>query len=386
MDSNLRASSVLTLRTACLLLLISINSSIFLQSFDSQFSAHAQPYLASRYPTLTAELNATEIAVIARLIEVKPTLGGPADDEFLARFEVVQVLKGDKIEPKLVIEEPFFGEEKPGSLFLLSGWRRKTVFWRDPVPISARSQAYLGKLLALPKAGVERLAFFLDYLNDSETFVVCDAHNEFTKVDYKTLTTLKSRLNHDQILEWLQDSKAPHSRRRLLFLLLSICGNEKDIPLLEQRIREQTPALDACITCYIQLRGAEALEFVDELCLKPKDARYETSLNAIASLRFHASSSAVVPRQRLLDSLRLVLDRPKLAHSVIPDLAKMKDWDSMDRLMDLYRKADEKSLWIRTPVVEYLQSCPLPRAKVLLDECRTIDAAAVRRAEEKPSR
>src|SRR5687768_17064597 len=52
----------------------------------------------------------------------------------------------------------------------------------------------------------------------------------------------------------------------------------------------------------------------------------------------------------------------------------------MDRLVELYKTADEKNSWVRVPVINYLRACPLPKAKELLKECETIDPAAVKRA------
>jgi hypothetical protein len=48
--------------------------------------------------------------------------------------------------------------------------------------------------------------------------------------------------------------------------------------------------------------------------------------------------------------------------------------------MELYKKADEKTSWVRVPVINYLRACPLPKAKELLAECEKIDPAAVKRA------
>jgi hypothetical protein len=48
--------------------------------------------------------------------------------------------------------------------------------------------------------------------------------------------------------------------------------------------------------------------------------------------------------------------------------------------MELFKTADEKSSWVRVPVVNYLRACPLPRAKELLKECEKIDPAAYKRA------
>jgi hypothetical protein len=80
-----------------------------------------------------------------------------------------------------------------------------------------------------------------------------------------------------------------------------------------------------------------------------------------------------------------MLQRPELADLVIPDLAKWEDWSVMDKLFELFKTANDKNSWVRVPVVNYLRSCPLPKAKELLNECEKIDPAAVRRANMFPS-
>jgi hypothetical protein len=52
----------------------------------------------------------------------------------------------------------------------------------------------------------------------------------------------------------------------------------------------------------------------------------------------------------------------------------------MDKLFELFKSADEKTSWVRVPVINYLRACPLPRAKDLLAQCEKIDPAAVKRA------
>ena len=55
-------------------------------------------------------------------------------------------------------------------------------------------------------------------------------------------------------------------------------------------------------------------------------------------------------------------DRPELADLVIPDLSRWEDWTVMDRLVELFEKADDESNWVRVPVINFLRACPLPEA------------------------
>jgi hypothetical protein len=47
-------------------------------------------------------------------------------------------------------------------------------------------------------------------------------------------------------------------------------------------------------------------------------------------------SEGRIEKSRLRASMRILLDRPELADLVIADLARWKDWEIQDRLMDIY--------------------------------------------------
>ncbi len=65
---------------------------------------------------------------------------------------------------------------------------------------------------------------------------------------------------------------------------------------------------------------------------------------------------------------------------VIPDLARWEDWSQIDRLVELFKTADEKSSWVRVPVINYLRACPKPEAAAKLEELKELDPAAFKRA------
>jgi hypothetical protein len=65
---------------------------------------------------------------------------------------------------------------------------------------------------------------------------------------------------------------------------------------------------------------------------------------------------------------------------VIADLARWEDWSVIDRLTELFEKADADSIFVREPVVNYLRACPLPAAAEAIKKLEKIDPEAVRRA------
>ena len=89
----------------------------------------------------------------------------------------------------------------------------------------------------------------------------------------------------------------------------------------------------------------------------------------------------LIPRERIVAAVRHLLDRPKMADMIIPDLARWEDWSVMDRLVQMFKDADEETNWLRVPVITYLRACPKPEAKKHIEELAKIDPDAVRRAD-----
>ena len=348
--------------------------------------AWACPFCSATALTFTEEMASMDVVVVAQLVDVPAVKSEAAGSELpKARFEIVKVLKGDSlIKPKQVVHTLYFGDGTKGKAFLIMGIDPPNVMWSTPLPLSDRAQEYLEKIVKLPKEGAERYVFFQRYLEDDDEMLARDAYDEFAKASYDTVKSLKEHMKHDQLVAWIKNSDIPASRRRLYFVMLGICGDEKDLPMLEEMIqstdRKQRQGLDALIGCYLTLKGEAGLPMIEDAFLKNKKSDYADTYAVIMALRFHATDGGVIEKKRVVDSLRLMLERPELADLVIPDLARWEDWSAMDKLFELYKNADEKTSWVRVPVVNYLRACPLPKAKELLKECEKIDPQSVKRA------
>lgn len=356
--------------------------------------ALACPFCSGVSLTLSEEMKTATAAVVGKLVSLPPppaegaTLTG-ADSK--AVFEIVTVLKGEDLlktaEAPAVgrkIDVIYFGQDEPGKLFFLLGNDTPNVSWATPIPLTERSAEYAAKLPTVAENGADRLAFFQDYLEDPEELLARDSYDEFAKAPYIEVKQLKDRMQHDKLIARIKDPNVSPSRRRLYLTMLGVCGTKDDLPMLEEMIksddREQKTALDATIACYLTLNGPDGLPLVEDQFLKKADAEYTDTYAAIMALRFHGQEESQIPRDRLVASLRLMLDRPQLADLVIPDLARWQDWSAMDRLVQLFKEADEQSSWVRVPVIKYLKECPLPEAKQHIDELAKIDPKVVQQA------
>ena len=346
----------------------------------------ACPFCSAIALTFGEEIAGSDVAVIARLVELPPDPkdgNALAGSDIKARFEIVDVLKGEKALGKTrKFDALFFGKQPVGTLMLVLGVEPPNVNWSTPIAISDRGREYLLKSIALPKEGPERLAFFQDYLECDDETLARDAYDEFAKTPFAGLKEIKDIMHHDKILAWVQDTKIPPSRRNLYWMMLGICGQPDDLPLFEERIRSEDKQVksNALLASYLTLKGPAGMNLLEDLFLKNPNADYVDTYATVLAIRFHGQEETVIPRARLLEGLRYMLDRPQLADLVIPDLGRWEDWTVMDRLVDLFKNADDKSIWVRVPVISYLRACPLPKAKQYIDELTKIDPESVKRA------
>jgi hypothetical protein len=342
----------------------------------------ACPFCAAVSQTLRQEIEAMDGAAIGKLV---PDDGKTPAEEGIARFQIVEIIKGNELlKIGQVVSAPYFGKSTADSRFLLLGVDPPELMWSSPLPVSERAQKYIREMLALPADMTERLKFFQQYFEDSDSVLARDSYDEFANASYEEVKKLKPFMSREKLLGWISNTELSPDRKRLYLTLLGVCGNKEDTALLEELMRSSDPAkrtgMDAMIGCYLTLKGADGLALVEELFLKNKKCEFADVYAAIMALRFHGTDGGVIDRSRVVESMHYVLDRPELADLVIPDLARWEDWSQIDRLVELFKKSDENTSWVRVPVINYLRSCPLPAAKEKLAELEKIDPVAAKRA------
>ena len=364
--------------------------------------AQACPFCSAVSLTFAQEIAQSQAAAIVRLVEpppagaLSPRAEGPLPK---GKFVVVEAIKGGD----LIAEAGHAGadgtpietillEEKPvGTLFLLMGIEPPKIVWSSPIPVSERAVQYLRKLSTLPEKGPDRLAFFQQHLEDPDETLSRDAYDEFAVAPYADVRGLTDRMDPTQLLGWIENPKVQANRRRLYATMLGVCGTKADAERIGAILANQDlgpekaevrSGLDALIACYVTLKGPEGLDLIDELFLnrRGREIPFTETYAAVMALRFLGEESQSVPRDRVLASLRLLLAEPKLADLVIADLARWQDWSVIDRLVELFEKAEADNIFVREPIVNYLRACPLPQAAAAIATLEKIDPEAVRRA------
>jgi hypothetical protein len=250
---------------------------------------------------------------------------------------------------------------------------------------------YVKQLPQLPASGPERLQFFMNYLENSDPLLAQDCYDEFARAPYDDLLAIKDSLDRNQLVAWIMDSQVGPTRRRLYLTMLGLCGTDEDVALLESLlkydydamkpgvaamlgvmgmggstigaplvdelvqadVRAKQQCLDALIAAYLKLKGPDGLNLIEERFIKKPNTDYTQLYSVIMALRFHGEESSDIPRERLIQSLRLLVDNEKVVDQVIPDLTRWEDWDVMDKLVEKLKVSDE-SPWIPQAVVSYL--------------------------------
>ncbi len=356
--------------------------------------ATACPFCSATAQTLRQDMAAMDVVAFGELIPTgksKPQsiVGTPTESEEnlagVAEFKIVESLRGDSIVPVgTIISAPYYGPAKSTGRFLLMGVHQTEVLWSSPLSVTTEAEKYLRQTSHLPEDRAERLKFYLNFLENPEALLARDSYDEFAQTPYEDVKKIRDSLDHAKLIEWIKSKDVAPDRKRLYYTLLGVISDKKDAPLLESLLKSEDETtrsgLDALIACYLTIVGEAGLPTVDELFLKNTRASYPDTFAAVMALRFHGTEGGVIDRNKVVASMRWMLDRPDFADLVIPDLARWEDWSQIERMAKLFRDADDNSSWVRVPVVNYLRACPLPEAKATLIELEKIDPKAVKRA------
>ncbi len=388
----------------------------------------ACPFCTVESQTLSEEIEGSDVAVIAYLVkpanvdkEGPDALGeyGVVDpDTGRALFRVDRIEKGEELlEGIETFEAVYFGDtdfEKPFFIRAIAN-EDNSLEWNIPLPLTQLGMQYIDDLKTLPAGGSERLAYFLKFLQHEDPLLSQDAYDEFAASPYEAIVGLEDKMDKQKLWTWIDSRDVSPSRRSLYFTMLGVCGDASDAVRLEQMMlsdsrvlksvaeaasamsialggpigipvvpemvameeRRRQLGFSALVGCYLKLRGPEGMEVVDEYFLANPDADYTQVFATCLALRVLGEETEIVPMPRLQKSMRLVLDKPEFAEQAITDLARWEDWSVLDRLVEMYETAPQRT-FVKEPIVAYLD-----RASHQEGEIGTEAKAALARLEEK---
>jgi hypothetical protein len=322
--------------------------------------APACPFCSAPTLTLTEQYAKADAAVLVQWISgemaSKDSLGSTT-------YEIVQVartpVKSIENGKKITLER--YRKGMQGDLALLLGSRAKgeTLEWGSPLDMSVDSYNYIVEAPSLDAKPGKRLAYYLKFLEASESMIANDAYGEFANAPYKDIVPLEKQFPREKLRKWLVAPDVPATRLGLYGLMLGLCGNDEDAALMQSKIAEKTDGfrlgIEGVMSGYLLLTGEKGLETIEKSKLESKEVPFSETYAAMQALRFlWTYGNGRIPADRLKASMRLLLDRPEVSDLVIADLARWKDWSIQARLMELYGAEEYNIPSIKRSIIRYM--------------------------------
>ncbi len=300
-----------------------------------------------------------------------------------AKFKVVEVAKskGDVFKVDQEIELPSYIAGKKDALYILMGPDTKLIDWHVPTEATNSAWKYVAEMpppVTDQKEQIERLAYFLDFLQHPELIVSNDAYAEFAAAPYEIITPLADRMPREKLRKWVTDPETPVTRMGLYGLLLGLCGKEDDAAAMKEKILHPDSdfrlGIEGVMSGYLIITGEEGLKVLEDSKMKSKtyvdkDGKEEKlpfseTYATMQTLRFMWTYEPDrIPKDRLKESMRILLDRPELADLVIADLARWKDWGVQERLMAMYDEEEFDIPSIKRAIIRYMYYCSEDKEK-----------------------
>jgi hypothetical protein len=298
------------------------------------------PFCTAPSLTLAEQVSQADAVVLVQWVEGEKATETTAGKTV---YEIKQVTRNHKDSLKAGdrITLPRYRASQVGDLFLLMGSKGVEIEWGSPLEITETSFAYITQAPAPEVPTSKRLEYYVQFLEYPDQLMANDAYGEFANAPYQDIVAISSKFPREKIRQWIADPETPATRMGLYGLLIGLCGNDEDAALVEKKITEKTEefrlGIDGLMSGYLMLKGAKGLDLIDETKLANRDVPFSETYSAMQALRFMWKyADGRIEKERLMQSMRTLLDRPELADLVIADLARWNDWSIQDRLMTIY--------------------------------------------------
>ena len=316
--------------------------------------ASACPFCAPSGNTLSNEVSQADMILYGSLSNAKldPQDGG--FNKGTTDFQIEIVIKShDIIKGKKTITIPrYIPPEGRGYKYLIffnvmpNG--ELDPYRGDAFPPDSRLPEYLqGAIAVWNKDATTRLKYFFRYLEDKDLVISSDAYNEFAMADYKEIREVAPHFPPETLLRWLADPNTRGSRYGLYGLLLGHCGKPEHArtlrQLLEDKERQFASGLDGVLAGYILLDPQEGWKYLTQLIRD--DQEFPVKYAVLRTARyFWEFRPDVIPHDKVLEVMKLLVAQPDIADMPIEDLRKWKQWQLTPLILSYANKPSHNTI------------------------------------------
>ena len=226
----------------------------------------------------------------------------------------------------------------------------KVLTWDSPEPVTAAAWQYVTEAPEPEAKSIDRLTYFLSFLEHTDGLVAADAWGEFAKSEYGDIKSLKDSFDNEKLRTWIADAATSPERLSLYGLMLGMSGTASDAEFLQQQIglpqgEDLRFGCEGLMGGLLVLSGEKGLTFLEDSRLKnsavPTFEVYAV-VQAVQFLWNHEPEA--IGKQRLRRDIHPLLQREELREIAIIDLARWEDWALVDKLSGVYKscKADDE--------------------------------------------
>lgn len=233
----------------------------------------------------------------------------------------------------------------------------------------------------------ERLRFFFDYLDNSDTEVSTDAYKEFSLADYKDFKTMARDLPADRVVKWLKSSDVPAYRVGLYASMLGHCGKDEHAAVLKGVLddpeRRAGSGIDGVMAAYAMLRPKEGFIYMQNVLKNPKD-EFMFRYAALRAVRFfYDYRTDVIDRKQIVEAVCGLLHQDDIADLAIEDLRKWQAWSAAGQVLAVSKSSAFKQPIVKRALLRYCLQCKgVAEATAYVAERRKADPKVVEEAEE----
>lgn len=378
-------------------ILLLLNAILFGFS-GSIVNAVNNPLRPALTPVFSDQIQTCEHLVLAKWIAGEKT---EDQDGGTSTFQIVEIgfSCGDQFQLGQLIKMRGNIPAPSDANYALMGRDDRTEGWYAPLQVSADAWTYLSSMpppTTDPEAYAKRPSWFLKYLEHPDPAVAADAFAEFSAVPWDFLLPLKDKFPRERILAALANPTTPATRIAFYGLMAGHCARPEDADILEKKVVTldggYRPGIEGVMVGYLLVRGEDGLKVLEDTKMLSRVGKnvegtdlplpFSESYAVLQALRFMWTYEPNhLPKERLRQSMQILLNRPDLADLIIKDLALWKDWSVQDRLMSMYTEETFSIPVIKRAIVRYLYLCSQEKTKPDEDETLTSTGDAVKAEE-----
>lgn len=321
------------------------------------------PFCAPSDPPFSQRLASCDVAITVKWLSLTIDKARATES---TTFEVVTTFRMSNRQFKAgdIVTWEYGRDGKVGDSFLLIGKEVDgEVIWEQPIFLGGEYlYSYIRKVP--PPETPDRLSFFLKFLEFPDSEICNDAYAEFSRAQFSEVAALAPKLPRAKLRKWLESTDPQIQVRLGLYgMMLGLGGDQTDAEFLERLIMKlpdpDKPRLgiDGMMAGYLLLTGERGLDKL--LTAKFDDPQAEDDLVAMRNTLMFLWDYGQdrIPADALRAAMRRFLDRPRLATNVVENLARWKDWQSLDQLLAAYGTPPFDSTLSKQKVVAFAIVC-----------------------------